>query len=99
MQGFAQLKERDKCLFPLPTISEQEFVDHIADNDFLLVYGNPVIINCNAGYQLICMAWPMMERFLRLIGRDDKADEFLRQIEEEKKRTELKEHENHNDDG
>ncbi|MBR1711309.1 MAG: hypothetical protein IJ719_21225 [Clostridia bacterium] len=54
-----------KRLFPLPTISEQEFVDHIADEDFLPVYGNPIIINCKAGYKLIFMAWPMMERFLK----------------------------------
>ena len=66
-----------KCLLPLIMISEQEFVDHIADDDFLLVYGNPVIINCDTGRQLICMAWPMAERFMRMIGRDDKADEFI----------------------
>ena len=77
-----------KCLFPLPTISEKEFVEHVADDDFLLVYGNPMIINCNAGYQLICMAWPMMERLLRLTGRDDKADEFLREIEQAKQEAE-----------
>ena len=62
----------------LPEISETDFREHIGDDDFCLVYGNPVIINTDAGNKLVCMAWPMAERLLRATGCGDEADEIIR---------------------
>ena len=55
---------------------------HIEDDDFFLVYGNPVVVNCDDGHQLVCIAWPLVERYMRMIGCEDKADELSQQIEE-----------------
>jgi len=33
----------------MPEISEEELVEHIEDDDFLLVYGNPVLIRSKDG--------------------------------------------------
>lgn len=37
-------------------ITQQEFLDHIEDDDFLLKYGNPVAILAYDGSVLMCMA-------------------------------------------
>ena len=37
-------------------ITQQEFCDHAADNDFLLRYGNPVAIRSDDEPLLVCMA-------------------------------------------
>ena len=44
------------------TITQQEFCDHIEDDDFLLKYGNPVAILTDNGSVLICMAIEYYER-------------------------------------
>jgi len=49
---------------PLREMTQQEFCDHIEDDDFFLVYGNPVVVNGDDGQKLVCMAWPMAERML-----------------------------------
>ncbi len=43
-------------------ISQQEFCDHIEDDDFLLRYGNPVAVKSENGQVLICMAVAYYER-------------------------------------
>ena len=43
-------------------ITQQEFCDHIVDDDFLLRYGNPVAIKADDGTILICMAVQYYER-------------------------------------
>ena len=63
-------------------MSQREFCDHIEDDDFFLVYGNPVIVNGDDGQKLVCMAWPMAERILRMTGRGDEADEVIRKAKE-----------------
>ena len=48
----------------LPIISEQEFCEHIEDEDFPIRYGNPVCIHTNDGQLLVCMTYELYERLL-----------------------------------
>ncbi|MBP3902566.1 MAG: hypothetical protein J6D53_14110 [Blautia sp.] len=64
---------------PYPEISQQEFCDHIDDDDFFLVYGNPVIIKADSGTKLLCIAFPMYERIMRSIGRENEIEEIKRE--------------------
>ena len=66
----------------LREMTQTEFCDHIEDDDFFLVYGNPVVVKGDDGKKLVCMAWPMAERILRMTGRDDEADEVIRKAKE-----------------
>ena len=45
------MAESEKLVFTnnMPLISEQEFLDHIEDDDFFLKYGNPVRVHCENG--------------------------------------------------
>ena len=47
-------------------ISQQEFCEHIEDDDFLRRYGNPVAIRSEDDSILICMA---IEYYERLTGQ------------------------------
>ena len=47
-------------------ISQQEFCEHIEDDDFLRRYGNPVAIRSEDGFILICMA---IEYYEHLTGQ------------------------------
>lgn len=47
-------------------ITQQEFLDHIEDDDFLLKYGNPVAVLVEDGSVLMCMA---IEYYERMTGR------------------------------
>ena len=76
--------EKQKSIPRLLEISQQEFCDHIEDDDFFLAYGNPVVINCDSGSKVVAIAWPMAERMLRMTGRGDEADEVIRQAAEMK---------------
>ena len=62
----------------LQEITEAEFCEHIEDDDFFLVYGNPVVIHCNEGFKIIAIAWPLAERLMRLAGRGEEVDEINR---------------------
>ena len=64
---------------PYPEISQQEFCDHIDDDDFFLVYGNPVIIKADSGTKLLCIAFPMYERIMCSIGMGDEIEEIKRE--------------------
>ena len=72
----------------LPVITQQEFCDHIDDEDFLLAYGNPVIIKAESGTKLLAIAFPMYERYMRILDRGDEIDvikkEFAEAYEREK---------------
>lgn len=63
----------------LPVISQQEFCDHIEDDDFFQTYGNPVVIRENSGTKLLATAFPMYERYMRIIGRGDEIDVIKRE--------------------
>lgn len=84
-------KERDA--FPyldgpstLPVITQQEFCDHIDDEDFFLAYGNPVVIRADSGTRLMAIAFPLYERYMQILGRGDEIDEIKREcVEADKK--------------
>ena len=63
-------------------ITQQEFCDHIEDEDFFLVYGNPVVIRADSGTKLLAIAFPMYERLMRLVGRGDEADRIIKECAE-----------------
>ena len=71
-----------KSVLKLHEISLKEFVDHIDEENFFQLFGNPVIINSDNGQRLVCMAWSMAERLLRMTGRGDEADEVIRRAAE-----------------
>ena len=70
-------------LLHLQEISQKEFCEHIEDEDFTRVYGNPVIINTESGKRLLCIAWELEERIMRASGRGDEADEIIRLCREQ----------------
>ena len=66
----------------LPEISQQEFCDHIEDEDFFQTYGNPVVILSDSGTRLLATAFPMYERYMRIIGLGDEIDVIKRECAE-----------------
>lgn len=69
-----------------PEITQREFCDHVEDDDFFLVYGNPVVIIADSGTKLLCIAFPMYERFMRIAGRGDEIDTIKRECAEQYQR-------------
>lgn len=69
-------------MIPFPEISQQEFCDHMKDEDFFLAYGNPVIVRADSGVKLLCIAFPMVERLMRAAGRDEELEEIMRAVEQ-----------------
>ena len=57
-------------------ITQQEFCDHIEDDDFFLTYGNPVVIRADSGAKLLCIAFPMYERIMRIVGQGEEIEEI-----------------------
>lgn len=43
-------------------ISEQEFCEHIEDENFFVVYGNPAFIKSDSGQGIVCMTIEYYER-------------------------------------
>ena len=66
----------------LPVISQQEFCDHIEDEDFFLTYGNPVIIKAESGTKLLAIAFPLYERYMRILGLGDEIDMIKKECAE-----------------
>lgn len=60
----------------LPEISQQEFCDNIEDDDFFRTYGNPVVIRADSGTKLLAVAFPMYERYMRILGLGDEIDQI-----------------------
>ena len=59
-------KDNERRLY-MPEISEDELVAHIEDDDFLLVYGNPVLIRGKDGkHDCVLMSIEYYERRKRL---------------------------------
>ena len=52
----------------IPEISAEDFARHMAEDDFLLRYGNPVVIRIDDKRDLLCMA---CEYYERLCGQID----------------------------
>ena len=78
--------EKEKLL-RLQEISQQEFCDHMEDDDFFLAYGNPVVIQCDNGNKLVAIAWPLAERMMQAEGRGDEADEIIKRAAEMSEQT------------
>ena len=72
----------DRTLLRLQEISQAEFREHMEDDDFFLMYGNPVIVNCDDRKRLLAIAWPLAERLLRAAGRGEEVEEVIRQASE-----------------
>jgi hypothetical protein len=66
----------------LPEISQQEFCNHIEDDDFFQTYGNPVVIRADSGTKVLAVAFPMYERYMRIIGLGDEIDVIKRECAE-----------------
>ena len=66
----------------LPVVSQQEFCDHIDDEDFFLTYGNPVIVRADSGTKLLAIAFPLYERYMRICGRGDEIDVIKKECAE-----------------
>lgn len=79
---YRALSIESKPVLKLHEISQKEFVDHIEGENFFQLFGNPVIINCDNGKKLVCMAWAMAERLMRMTGRGAEADEVIRRAAE-----------------
>ena len=62
-------------------ITQQEFCDHIEEDDFLLRYGNPVAIKTDEGKILLCMA---IEFYERMMGERVEIPEEVMHDKEEK---------------
>ena len=69
-----------------PEITQREFCDHVDDDDFFLVYGNPVVLIADNGTKLFCIAFPMYERLIRISGRGDEIDTIKRECAEQYQR-------------
>ena len=74
-----ELKTSD-CL-KLPEISAEDFTRHMAEDDFLLRYGNPVVIRRDDKRDLLCMAWEYYERLCGQIGALESELNTLREDE------------------
>jgi len=64
-------KAGDSMQLPYLEITQQVFCDHIEDEDFFLVYGNPVILRADSGTKLLCISYPMYERLVALAERGE----------------------------
>lgn len=57
----------ERCRLYMPEITEDELVAHIEDDDFFLVYGNPVLIRAKDGrYDCVLMSIGYYNRRKRL---------------------------------
>ena len=72
----------DRTLLRLQEISQAEFREHMEDDDFFLIYGNPVIVDCDDRKRLLAIAWPLAKRLLRAAGRGEEVEEVIRQASE-----------------
>lgn len=63
------------------SITQQEFIDHIEDDDFLLKYGNPVAVLLEDGRVLTCMA---IEYYERMTGEKVEIPNDMKNVEEKK---------------
>jgi len=55
----------------LPTMTQEEFVEHIEDNDFFRKYGNPLIIRTESGDDCVAMSVQLYDRIAKKCGSPD----------------------------
>ena len=66
----------------LPTVSEQELLDHVEDEDFFTRYGNPVLVQSKDGSEVVFMSFELYERTMREAGKGDEIDQVKANIEQ-----------------
>lgn len=66
----------------LPTVSEQELLDHVEDEDFFTRYGNPVLVQSKDGSEVVFMSFELYERMMREAGKGDEIDHVKADIEQ-----------------
>ena len=66
----------------LPTVSEQELLDHVEDEDFFTRYGNPVLVQSKDGSEVVFMSFELYERMMREAGKGDEIDQVKADIEQ-----------------
>ena len=52
----------------LPTMTQEEFVEHIEEDDFFRKYGNPVIIRAESGNDCVAMSVQLYDRIAEKCG-------------------------------
>ena len=52
----------------LPTMTQEEFIEHIEDEDFFREYGNPVIIRTESGDDCVTMSVQLYDRIAKKCG-------------------------------
>lgn len=52
----------------LPNISQEEFAEHIEDDDFFRKYGNPVIVHAESGDDCVVMSVHLYDRIAKKCG-------------------------------
>lgn len=57
----------DKYMY-LPNMTQEEFVEHIEDEDFFRKYGNPVIIRAESGDDCVAMSVQLYDRIAEKCG-------------------------------
>lgn len=53
----------------LPTMTQEEFVEHIEDGDFFRKYGNPVFIRAESGDDCVAMSVQLYDRIAEKCDR------------------------------
>ncbi len=64
----------------LPAISAEEFAEHIEEENFPVLYGNPVRIFTKNGREFICLT---IELYERMFGTVDMPDEIITEYGDE----------------
>ncbi len=70
----------------LPMISEEEFCEHVEDENFYEKYGNPCVIVGKDGRKIVFESFALYKRDMHLAGMDDELAEIEKQIEEDGRR-------------
>ena len=60
-------RKRGFYLQGLPQITQEDFCEHILENNFCETYGNPVIIESDSGKKLMAIAWPLWKRQMEAV--------------------------------
>lgn len=68
----------------LPSISEEEFCEHIVDDDFPIRFGNPVRVCTESCNDLICLTIELYERMSgeRILDEHEEACKHSKDLED-----------------
>lgn len=57
----------DKYMY-LPNMTQEEYVEHIEDEDFFRKYGNPVVVRAESGDDCVAMSVQLYDRIAEECG-------------------------------